>query len=300
MKDNRTITRIDTWTNWLLAVIVLIPFIISANALADLADKHGVQPSWLYPVMVDGGLIIFKLLVLRSALRGRTDRYAWSMAVSATVVSVVLNVVHAQADLLSQAMSALPPLVILAAFIAVSRRLEETAVEEGHVANLADLSRQIADKTQDIGRLDTDLAQKETQHATAVAQLQESFAAEQTQLEAKAEALRTQIETLKAVKTAAQRELADTKRQQAADKTAVEQDTPLSQKADTPSSSSDLAGHQPPDNLTERQVRVLAYLKNGQSREDIAALEQVSVKTIYRDIKALNGTAKAVLSGGAS
>lgn len=282
-QNNRTIQQIDTWTNRLLVVIVLIPFALSAAALQDLAHKNGVKFSWLYPIMVDGGLIIFKLLVLRASLRGTSDRYAWFMAVSATVASVALNVVHAPPEILSQIMAGLPPLVILFAFIAVSRRLEETAKEEGLVANLTQLAQQIADKTGEIGRLSADLATKQTEHATAVAELQASYAAEQTRLSADAEALRTQIATLKEAKTAARRELADTQRESVRDKTAVTPDPPAD---------SDAHGE-----LTERQVTILAMLKSDKSRAEIADTIGVSEKTIYRDIKAMNGTATAVLGG---
>lgn len=133
--QNSNIAKLDRLTNWLMAAIVIIPFIISFGALRDLAAVKGIAYPWLYPAMVDGGLIIFKAIVLRASLHGRTDRYAWSMAAAATAVSVTLNVLHVPAGMdqiwLARAMAALPPLVILAAFVAVTRRVREsvTAVD---------------------------------------------------------------------------------------------------------------------------------------------------------------------------
>lgn len=161
-----SIQKIDQVTNWLMAVIVLIPFLISAGSLVNLAGENGVSFPILYPLMVDGGLIIFKALALRESLRGRRDYYTWSMAVGLTVISVALNVLHVPVTLsnltLARCMAALPPLVILAAFIAVSRRIEQevTATEgckETAVVTLAGILQTITAKHQELDDL---IAQK--------------------------------------------------------------------------------------------------------------------------------------------
>lgn len=131
MTANSYVQRLDRLTNLLLGVILFIPFVISAGALTDMARRHGVSLPWLYPFLVDGGLIIFKALALRASLRGKRDWYAWTLAAALTAVSVLLNVRHVPAGVpdrtLASLMAALPPAVILASFIAVSRRVEETA-----------------------------------------------------------------------------------------------------------------------------------------------------------------------------
>ncbi len=76
--QNQNITCLDKLTNWLLALILVIPFLISFGALADLAAKNDVSCPWLYPIMIDGGLIIFKAIALRASLRGKRDNYAWA------------------------------------------------------------------------------------------------------------------------------------------------------------------------------------------------------------------------------
>ena len=151
------IARLDRLTNWLLALILLIPFLISYGALRDLAAHNGVSYPWLYPIMVDGGLIIFKAIALRASLRGKRDNYAWGMAISATAISVGLNVVHVPPTLsqlgLARFMAALPPLVILASFIAVSRRVEESARLETAVATYESLQATIQIKRQELDDL---------------------------------------------------------------------------------------------------------------------------------------------------
>lgn len=131
MNDNHTVERIDQATNILLVAIIVIPFLLSFGALKDLAAKQHIAYAWLYPLMVDGSLLVFKFLVLRGSLHGQTDRYAWSMAIVATVISVALNVIHIPLDApnlaLARFMAGLPPLFILAAFAAVARRIEGNA-----------------------------------------------------------------------------------------------------------------------------------------------------------------------------
>ncbi len=155
--QNQNIIRLDKLTNWLLVLILLIPFLISFGALADLAARNGVSYPWLYPIMIDGGLIIFKAIALRASLRGKRDNYAWGMAITATVISVGLNVVHVPPTLpqlgLARFMSALPPLVILAAFIAVSRRVEEGARMETAVATYESLLQTIQSKRAELDNL---------------------------------------------------------------------------------------------------------------------------------------------------
>ncbi|MBE2197405.1 MAG: DUF2637 domain-containing protein [Anaerolinea sp.] len=155
--QNQNIIRLDKLTNWLLALILVIPFLISFGALADLAAKNGVSYPWLYPIMIDGGLIIFKAIALRASLRGKRDNYAWGMAIAATAISVGLNVVHVPPTLsqlgLARFMSALPPLVILAAFIAVSRRVEESAKWETAVFTYESLLQTIQSKRAELDNL---------------------------------------------------------------------------------------------------------------------------------------------------
>jgi cell fate (sporulation/competence/biofilm development) regulator YlbF (YheA/YmcA/DUF963 family) len=147
---NQNVQRLDRLTNWLLGLILVIPFLISFGALRDLAAHNAISYPWLYPIMIDGGLIIFKAIALRSSLRGKRDSYAWAMAVLATVISVYLNIVHVPPTLpslgLARFMAALPPLVILVSFIAVSRRIEESARHDKAIFSYQQIQQAINDK----------------------------------------------------------------------------------------------------------------------------------------------------------
>lgn len=132
MESNSTVARIDQATNGLLIAMIVIPFVLSFGSLKGLAATQHVSYAWLYPLMVDGSLLVFKFLVLRGSLHGQRDKYAWTMAVIATGISVFLNVIHVPRTatnlLLARFMAGLPPLFILAAFAAVARRIEGNAV----------------------------------------------------------------------------------------------------------------------------------------------------------------------------
>lgn len=157
MTANSYVQRLDRLTNLLLGVILFIPFVISAGALTDMARRHGVSLPWLYPFLVDGGLMIFKALALRASLRGKRDWYAWSLAAALTAVSVLLNVRHVPAGVpdrtLASLMAALPPAVILASFIAVSRRVEETARWETAVYTYEQLVQETETKQVELDHL---------------------------------------------------------------------------------------------------------------------------------------------------
>ena len=120
--NSDTVQRLDTITKWLMAVLIAIPFAISFGSLWGLAAEQGVGWAMLYPLMVDGGLLIFKLLVLSASLRGETDRYSWAMAGLLTVISIALNVAHVPADtenwVLAAFMFGLPPALIFAELVA--------------------------------------------------------------------------------------------------------------------------------------------------------------------------------------
>jgi hypothetical protein len=181
--NSDTVNKLDTITKWLMAVLIAIPFAISFGSLWGLADEQGVGWSVLYPLMVDGGLLIFKLLVLSASLRGETDRYSWAMAGLLTAISIGLNVAHVPADTanwpLAAFMFGLPPALILAAFVAVTRRLEGQAKRETAVLTLADLTRQQRAVQAQLAQLAKQ--NSEAQQATAV--LTEEVQAETARLQ---------------------------------------------------------------------------------------------------------------------
>ena len=143
------VARLDKWSNWLLAIVVLIPFLVSFGALKELAAENGVNYPFMYPLMIDLSLIIFNLIALRSSLHGERNLYAWALVIVATVISVVLNTVHAPREMLPMFMAALPPLFILAAFHLVVVRIEQSAKHSRAILTLEKLDQMIATTKQE-------------------------------------------------------------------------------------------------------------------------------------------------------
>jgi len=315
-KTPPSIARIDKLTNFLLVILVGVPFFISFGALRHLAEANNISYPVLYPLMVDFGLIIFKFLALRESLRGRRDGYTWTMAILLTVISVALNIVHVPHTLptlgLARFMAALPPLVILSAFVAVSRRIEEDARHETAVVNhralevvirqrQAELDRlaerqavtekAIASRQQELDlltqKLDQQLAQFDKtrdEHQCQLADIRDTLTASQVELKTlmtQRNRVRQEIDRLQDPKTT--RVKRDSREPNPTDNdlllSLTETETPLSG-----------------EELSERQEMILSLLRAGKNPDDIANQLGVSSRTVYRDIKSLNGLVATVTS----
>ncbi|MGC0252141.1 DUF2637 domain-containing protein [Pseudactinotalea sp. Z1748] len=78
--------------------LALAGFTLSFNALTDLAIHAGIDPNlaWLWPLIVDGFIVVATLSAFGLKRRGRTVTwYPWSALVLFAVVSVAGNAVHA-------------------------------------------------------------------------------------------------------------------------------------------------------------------------------------------------------------
>lgn len=127
---------IDLITYVLMFVSLAIPFTISFGALMDLARQHHIAYPVLYPILVDGGFLIFKLQVLRSTLYDEKNPFAWFMTALLFVISCILNAAHVGlgASLLTYAMAILPTMLMFCAFITLTNLVKSKV---GSVQQLA-------------------------------------------------------------------------------------------------------------------------------------------------------------------
>lgn len=105
-------------------VIALGAFWLSFTALTDLAERAGIPAgqAWVWPLIVDGLIVVATVSVVALSSHGRRAIwYPWLLLITGAVVSVSANALHAllAADhtvpqLLAAAVSAVPPLVLLA------------------------------------------------------------------------------------------------------------------------------------------------------------------------------------------
>jgi len=105
-------------------MIGLGAFWLSFTALADLARRAGTasQLSWVWPLIVDGVIVVATISVVALSRHGRrATRYPWLLLAGGAAVSVSANVTHALvvADttvppLLAALVASVPPIVLLA------------------------------------------------------------------------------------------------------------------------------------------------------------------------------------------
>jgi hypothetical protein len=104
-------------------LIALGAFWLSFTALADLAIRAGIpgNQAWVWPLIVDGIILVATLSVVALAPQGRRATwYPWTLLVVGAGLSVTGNAIHAVvasdaslASWMAATISAVPPLVLL-------------------------------------------------------------------------------------------------------------------------------------------------------------------------------------------
>jgi hypothetical protein len=85
----------------------------------------------------------FSLSVLRANLARERTMYPWVLVSVFTLLSVVLNIIHAQQELLAQFLAAIPPVALFLSFELLLAQLKETAVRLEAQNSLAEINREI-------------------------------------------------------------------------------------------------------------------------------------------------------------
>ncbi len=107
-----------TLTALLVGAIALIAFAVSFEAISTYAVQVGAFPRalrWCAPLLVDTFTLAACLVILARSRDGVRAVYAWSLVVTASTVSVALNVAHAPPHTAARLVAALPPAALLAA-----------------------------------------------------------------------------------------------------------------------------------------------------------------------------------------
>ena len=125
--------KIQRWTVALFSVLVVLSFALSYDALHQIAQLNGKSDwrSWLWPLLIDGALIIFSLYIVYSIRRGigQTRRYWWLVGVF-TGLTILFNVLSGVQHIgLRVVVAAIPPIVLFCAFETLMSMLRATAVQ---------------------------------------------------------------------------------------------------------------------------------------------------------------------------
>ena len=152
---NRTNTLISTVTGVLVFLLAAAAFLLSFDALKHLAATNGIPSgkSWIYPAIVDGAIIVFSLSVLQASLNRQHTLYPWILVGAFTVLSVILNIVHAPATFLSRVLAAIPPLALFLSFELLMGQIKGIVQRSGAVQSLQELLATIQKKRAELDEM---------------------------------------------------------------------------------------------------------------------------------------------------
>lgn len=311
---NRTNTLISSLTGFLVFLLAAAAFLLSFDALKHLAATNGIPTgkAWIYPAIVDGAIIVFSLSVLQASLNRQRTTYPWALVAVFTAMSVILNIVHAPNSFLSRVLAAIPPVALFLSFELLMGQIKGLVQRSGAIQSLQDLfetirqrqaeidnlskqqtltEKTIVERQQELDILTQKLKQQMAHFDKTVQEqqchlddIQNTIATSQAELKTlvtQRNRVRQEIDKLQGRKTA--RDKRDNSNPKTDDK------DPALSLAETENELSH-------EELTERQETILSLLRDGKNPDDIANELGVSSRTVYRDIKSLNGLAASVTS----
>lgn len=90
---SKFISKLSAWTVGFLA---LASFVLSYEALWTLALDSQVNSklAWLWPLTLDFFVLVASLSILKGSLNNEPRKYAWTMVIVFTFLSIVFNAIH--------------------------------------------------------------------------------------------------------------------------------------------------------------------------------------------------------------
>ena len=135
-RESQAVRWLSTATAILVGMLAIAAFALSFEALRDLAIVTGAIPNpkqaWLFPVLLDGGVIVFSLAALRASLTGSDRRWYMTLVVVVTLLSVAFNVAHATRGVIASVMAGMPPLLLFMAFESLMRQIQDSLATSGN------------------------------------------------------------------------------------------------------------------------------------------------------------------------
>jgi hypothetical protein len=98
---------------------------MSYGALHALVRDSGVPTTlaWLWPLVVDGFIVVASLSVLHAVLEARPASYPWALLLLFSAVSVAGNVAHGPPTPVGRLVAAVPPIALVLAFDLLMRQV---------------------------------------------------------------------------------------------------------------------------------------------------------------------------------
>ncbi|MEM7033858.1 MAG: DUF2637 domain-containing protein [Chloroflexota bacterium] len=187
-ESQKKTTRLIAWLTGILTLLMAsFSFILSFNALAHLAQQHHVSIPILFPLVVESGVVIFSLNALYRSLHHESTKLQWGLVIASSICAAGLNILHADGQLVSQVMAAMPSIFLLLSFETLIGQIKHSVLRSNIILSFEQLDDLLQQKQADIERFES---QTEQLHFD-IAGLEEK----QTQLRSEIAALRKEKRT---------------------------------------------------------------------------------------------------------
>ena len=152
---SRSNTIISIISAALVVFLGVSAFVLSFDALKHMAVDVGIDPAraWLYPAIIDGAVIAFSLSVLRANLNQERTYYPWALVGAFTLISVILNILHAPKNLLAQFLGSIPPIALFLSFELFMSQIQAMNLRAQAVQSLEDVMQAVTDKQAELDAL---------------------------------------------------------------------------------------------------------------------------------------------------
>lgn len=131
------IGKISWLSSLLVGGLAFASFSLSFGALKDLAVREKVVTEslgFVFPLVVDGAIVVFSLCALRASLRKESAWHLRLLVVLATLGSVIFNIFHVGDSWLARSLAATPPILLFLSFEAfmhlIQKEMERGMEEE--------------------------------------------------------------------------------------------------------------------------------------------------------------------------
>ena len=200
MNSQKTISWI---TGILLLVIAGFGFASSYLALADLAQANHFTLPAVFPLILEGGMIVFSLAALRASLHAEPARWPWVLVIGSSLLALAYNVIHAaEWGTLAMVLAAMPSLFLLLSFETFMSQIKAGVKRSGVIRSISALEEQRGQVVADLEQVKADFEQVKADQQ-----------AEKERLEARLLELRSELANLRKEKRSFTEVSEDTKSQ---------------------------------------------------------------------------------------
>lgn len=134
-----------TWlTSALVLAIALISFVLSYHALQGVASANGLNTwylSYLWPLLLDGSLIVYSLCVVTAHLHNESTWRQWTLIGVSTFGTILFNTLYAWPDMIATLpqriiVTGVPPVMLFFSFELLMSQLRNSVKRNTHVQEL--------------------------------------------------------------------------------------------------------------------------------------------------------------------